>query len=401
MLSTLRLLPVALVAAGSLSAAEFIGRLDPVAQVGTRSGGRLAPAPAELITQIPAALPDGARVWAMSRNQIEIKGRTLLFAVVEPTPGSFTAWIDRDFDGRWSADENWALPAGGEMLKLGLAWNNGIFAEFPFELQISRRGDDPAAPPGYLYNFNILFTATVDLDGRPLRIAFYPRISDSAINPTNVRITMDTNFNGRIESNLGESENPTGTPPVFRVDRRYVAVRSADVETGAVVLEERPVSDYTRFDALPGQEMPDFTFATFDRTTHKLSDFRGRYVLLDFWGTWCGPCIGEMRHLDPIYEKYHPRGFEVIGLNMEKSSGNQKPEVYARDEEKVKTFLAKAGHKWIQATQRSIERFALDVIHVNSYPTCILIGPDGKVISREARGEILERLLAEAFPDAS
>jgi hypothetical protein len=64
----------------------------------------------------------------------------------------------------------------------------------------------------------------------------------------------------------------------------------------------------------------------------------------------------------------------------------------------VRAFIAKAGHKWLQATQESIERFAIDVIHVNSYPTCILIGPDGKVLSRDARGKTLEDLLAKHLP---
>jgi hypothetical protein len=85
-------------------------------------------------------------------------------------------------------------------------------------------------------------------------------------------------------------------------------------------------------------------------------------------------------------------------MNMEKTSGGLTPEGYAADEIKVRAFLAKAGHQWLQATQRSIERVAIDVISVNAYPTCILIGPDGKVISREARGETLEQLLAKYLP---
>jgi thiol-disulfide isomerase/thioredoxin len=168
--------------------------------------------------------------------------------------------------------------------------------------------------------------------------------------------------------------------------------------TGAIVLEERPATDYTRFDALPGQEMPDFAFVDLDGGKHKLSDYRGKIVLLDFWGTWCGPCIAEMKELDPLYEKYRARGFEVIGMNMEKTSGRLNAAEYAADLTKVRTFIAKAGHKWVQAAQESIERVAIDVIHVNSYPTCILIGPDGRVLSREARGKTLADLLAKHLP---
>ncbi len=387
-------------AALSCVAAEFRGRLDEAVLVGTRAGGLFGPASPELVAQLPVAPPAGARVWAMPRQPIEIKGRVLLFALVETEPGVFTAWIDRDFDGRWSMEEQWAVPRGGEPLKIRLAWNNGIFAEFPFEFSIRRGGDDATSAPGYGYNFNVRFTATIDVEGRPLQLTFSPRPADSTIDLATTRIAMDANFNGKIDFAAGESANPSNRTAVFRVGSRYLAVKSVDVRTGEVVIEERPASDYLRFDARPGQEMPDFTFTTFEGTTRKLSDLRGKYVLLDIWGTWCGPCISEMKHLDPIYAKYAPRGFEVIGLNMEKTDGSQTPEVYAKDEEKVRVFLAKAGHKWIQATQRSIERFALDTIQVNSYPTCILVGPDGKVISREARGATIEKLLAAAFPAA-
>lgn len=394
------LAPAILAMAGLLPAAEFVGQLDAVPAIGTRSGGSLAPAPAELVAQLPEPPAADARVWAL-RRPLEIKGRAFLFAAVETEPGRFTVWLDRDADGRWSADERWSLGPDAPRLATPLVWNNGIFRDFPFELEVGRGPrTEASAPPGYAYNFNVVFGATVDVEGRELRLTFAPRPAESAIALGTARISMDANFNGRIEPAIGEVENPSGKSPVFRVGRRYLAVKSVDMATGAVVLEERPASDYTRFDALPGQEMPDFAFTTFDGATHKLSDFRGRYVLLDFWGTWCGPCIAEMKHLDPLYAKYRDRGFEVIGMNMEKTNGSQTPEVYAKDEEKVRAFLAKAGHRWLQATQRSIERVAIDVIHVNSYPTCILIGPDGKVVSREARGKELEALLAQAFPES-
>jgi hypothetical protein len=71
---------------------------------------------------------------------------------------------------------------------------------------------------------------------------------------------------------------------------------------------------------------------------------------------------------------------------------------YVTVTEKARAFIAKAGHKWVQATQESIERVAIDVVHVNAYPTCILIGADGKVLSREARGQVLTDLLAKHLP---
>lgn len=230
---------------------------------------------------------------------------------------------------------------------------------------------------------------------------FSPKPADTAIDPPNQRVSADADFNGRFDAEKGEAVNGSGRTPIFRVGERYLAVSGADMATGEVLLQERTAADYTRFDALPGQLMPDFTFVDFQGRSRRLSDFRGKVVLLDFWGTWCGPCIEEMKHLDPLYERYAPRGFEVIGMNMERTGGRLTDAEYAEVDRKASSFIAKAGHKWIQATQRSIERFAQDVIQVNLYPTCILIGPDGRVLSRDARGEKLAELLGTRLPEKS
>lgn len=399
--------------ASSLGAApaEFRGRLDPQAEPGTRVFMPVEPAPAAVVAMLPAPPAPSAKVWSLKRS-LQLMGRTHLLAVVAAADGTKTLWLDRDADGKFGADESWPFPSGQPTISLALPWNHGIYASFPLTVECQtkelRRPDAPPAPEAapdpttvvaLTYNFGIGFSGTVEVDGRPVRLQFSPRPPEFLIDPASQRVSLDANRNGKIEVDLGEAENGAGKVPVFRVGPHYLAVASADVRTGDIVLESRPAADYTRFDAQPGQTMPDFTFTTHDGATQKLSDFRGKHVLLDFWGTWCGPCIEEMKHLDPIYAQYRARGFEIISLNMEKTSGRLTPEEYAKGEDKVRAFLAKAGHQWLQATQRSIERFALDVIHVNVYPTCILVGPDGKVITRTARADELGKLLAAAYPE--
>ncbi len=398
-------LAAAIVPTAVLGAADFRGQLDSQPALGTRSYVQVVDAPADVVALLPTPPAAGERVWVLKRP-FEIKGTTYSLAVVSTAAGA-TFWLDRNRDGKFGADERWPIPASGREVNLTLPWDNGLYREFPLQLSVSRAGANPTAdgrPPepgkleGVTYNFNVIYGGTVDIDGRPLRLTFAPRPAEVAINLLTARISMDANFNGKIEPAIGESENPSGKLPVFRVGARYLAPKSVDMATGVIVLEERPASDFTRFEAHPGQEMPDFAFVDLAGGRHKLSDYRGKVVLLDFWGTWCGPCIAEMKELDPLYEKYRARGFEVIGMNMEKTSGRLTAEQYAADVEKVRAFIAKAGHKWPQATQQSIERVAIEVIHVNSYPTCILIGPDGKVLSREARGKTLADLLAKHLP---
>jgi len=401
----------------ALPAAEFRGRLDPQVERGTRALASMVAATPEVIAALPA--PPGAddRVWSLSRP-LNIKGQIYLLAIIAAANGDKTLWLDRDGDGKFGEAEHWRFSIGKKDVNLTLPWDNGIYREFPISFvyanePLARRsalGADaasetttPVAPrlttiTSLVYNFNILYTGSVDVAGQPMRLMIAPRPADVAIDLGNQRISMDTNFNGHFEPALGEAENPTGKIAVFRSGTRYLALKSVDIKTGEIVVEERPAADYTRFDASPGQLMPDFAFVDFAGGRHKLSDFRGQVVLLDFWGTWCGPCIEEMKHLDPLYEKFNPRGFEVISMNMEKTAGRLSPEGYLAVNATARAYIAKAGHQWLQATQESIERVAVDLIHVNSYPTCILIGVDGKIISRDARGETLAILLEKHLP---
>ena len=356
-------------------------------------------------------------MWAFARP-FSIKGKEFLLAIVAAPDGAKTLWLDRNRDGRFGADESFPIGEPEKDVAIDLPWDNGIYRAFPLRLSYgvkalprrSSSGEAPAPTPAtpdpthvasIVHNFNIVFSGSVAIDGRSLKLMFAPKPADSAIDPPNQRVSADADFNGRFEAEKGEAVNGSGRVPIFRVGERYLAVIRADVATGELVLQERTAADYTRFDALPGQLMPDFTFVDFKGQTRRLADFRGKVVLLDFWGTWCGPCIEEMKHLDPLYEKFAPRGFEVIGMNMERTAGRLTDAEYTEVDRKASAFIAKAGHKWIQATQRSIERFAQEIIQVNVYPTCILIGPDGRVLSREARGAKLAELLEKHLPGKS
>jgi len=415
----LPVLPPLVLALSALAAPgdEFRGRLDPEVQPGTRSLSPVVPASPEVVALLASPPATGSRVWAFSRP-LSIKGKEFRFAIVAAPDGVKTLWLDRNRDGRFAADESFPLGEPEKDVAIDLPWDNGIYRVFPLRLSygvkafprrtggVEAPAPAPVAPdPTYVasvvHNFNIVFSGSAAIDGRTLKLMFSPKPADTAIDPPNQRVSADADFNGRFDAEKGEAVNGSGRTPIFRVGERYLAVSRADVATGELVLQERTAADYTRFDALPGQLMPDFTFVDFQGRSRRLSDFRGKVVLLDFWGTWCGPCIEEMKHLDPLYERYAPRGFEVIGMNMERTGGRLTDAEYAEVDRKASSFIAKAGHKWIQATQRSIERFAQDVIQVNLYPTCILIGPDGRVLSRDARGEKLAELLGTRLPEKS
>lgn len=137
-----------------------------------------------------------------------------------------------------------------------------------------------------------------------------------------------------------------------------------------------------------GSKFVDFPFNDKDGNPVKLSDHvgKGKYTLLEFWASWCGPCRADIPHLKEAYELYHPAGFEVISISM--------------DDDKTKWLKAIADEQmsWLQVSD--LKAFAGDfskIYNFNGIPTCVLVGPDGEIITRNMRGLWMDKKLIELY----
>lgn len=144
-----------------------------------------------------------------------------------------------------------------------------------------------------------------------------------------------------------------------------------------------------RFIKLPGNAI-EVNGKLADGSDFKWEDYRGKVVLVDFWASWCGPCMGELPNMKKNLTKYGEKGFTIVGVNMD--DDNARFEKCLTDKEITWVNLVGEGEGKSGWSHPLAKYYGISAI-----PAAILVDKDGKVISLRARGGELDRLLEEQF----
>ncbi len=135
-----------------------------------------------------------------------------------------------------------------------------------------------------------------------------------------------------------------------------------------------------------GQVAPDFVLPDPAGKQIHLSSFKGKYVLVDFWASWCGPCRQENPNVVAAYHQYKGKNFTILGVSLDKEKGAWMKAI--SDDQLSWTHVSDLKF-W--------ESAVVPLYGINAIPTNILVDPSGKIIAANLRGSGLEQKLAEVL----
>ena len=183
-----------------------------------------------------------------------------------------------------------------------------------------------------------------------------------------------------LNSTLSDDADAVGAEKVFR----QLSLASQNSDFGKTTLQRIQKVKLTQM----GVEAPDFTLNDVNGKPVKLSDFRGKYVLLDFWASWCGPCRRENPNLLKAYSQYKDKGFTILGVALDKEA----------DRDKWLKAIETDGLAWTQVSDLKYWQSDVAKLYdVKAIPMNFLIDRNGKIVAKYLRGDVLNQKLAEVM----
>lgn len=333
-------------------------------------------APEDLKAPKFGAFEIGGKSWAFILDEPEEEGAPAKLFVDTNADGDLT----NDPETKWEARQNGGSTTyfGSATIDLGdgKVGELGLYRFDPNDKQRAALKNTMMFYTDYGYEY------TLKLDGEEFKTSVAGSVTEE------MPLWIDRDKNGQQSQNyemvkIKAPFNFTGTTYVLSIEKGDLAIAKADKE-----LPQAPMPPNLSI----GKPALTFTAKTMDGAEVEFpKSFAGKIVMLDFWATWCGPCIGEIPNMKEAYTEWHDKGFEILGVSFDNEGM----------EEKLKDFLTTKELPWAQIYEGKGWNTSIGQQHdVSGIPFVLLVdGDSGEILgtARQLRGPGLSQYIGKAL----
>jgi len=393
-------------------AATANAKLNLVAKGGMRKMGGYRPQLLKMSADKPEGLKKAPNLAAPLYGAIEFGGAPHLVVLDEPDGKNATLYVDANGNGdltddpatKWDKRElkmpdgktlyqymgEFTLPLGAgdkpEMVSLGA---------YRFDKNDPQRAQ---LKDTFLYYADYAYEGDVTLGGKTYHALLTDDLASGdfrgskkeGAGGSGVRLLLDLNgdkqFNPRGEMfDAAKPFNIGGTS--WKLADMTAGGQFKIAKSDVAVAEVQPPPDHS-----VGKKITPFKATRMDGTAVSFpADYKGKVVMLDFWATWCGPCMGEVPGLVKTYNEYHPKGMDILGISLDQPNAA----------DKVKSVTADKGMTWPQVYDGKFWKAEVaDMYAINSIPAAFLVdGDTGEILAagNDLRGDNLAESVKKAL----
>jgi peroxiredoxin len=296
--------------------------------------------------------------------------------------------LTNDGDGRWLEDRPTFLMTRAAVQVSYVSGDSTIRVSYP--LTFYRFKD--RLPDNLLYYRDAYRAGEIALRDTTHHIGIFDENADGRFDDLgSVMLVIDVDGDGKLDGSLDSAELYEASEP-FNVAGTTYEVMHISAMGDEIALSVADTTVPAKQFISPGHPAPEFTMENLEGAQVRLSDYRGQVVLLDFWATWCNPCIIELPNVLQTYREYKEKGFRIIGLSLDENRGQLADFVKGRKVPWPQLFDGKGWKMEIAQLYR-----------VSAIPATFLLDRSGTIRYKNVRGPELarrvEELLAEPVSD--